>query len=138
MLPRAGTSLPCERDVAFAGAVEPQLFGLLRNVFPFHFQQGVYRQFAVLLDGVGSSGQNMSRPASDFGPRRQQQRRTFLDRLVFVHNQLMHRESVAHSQAITVHAHSQRTIEAEELRTWRLIAHSALSAGVVGAVKTIR
>ncbi len=44
---------------------------------------------------------------------------------------------MTHPQSIAIHAHAQRTVEAEQLRTRRLITHPAFCTGVVSGVQTI-
>ena len=92
---------------------------------------------ASLFDRIGSSGKQMSRPASDFCPCGQQQCGTLLDRFVFIDNQMMHRKPVPHAETIAVHAHAERAVEAEQLRTRRIVAHAAFGTCIVRAVEAI-
>ena len=80
----------------------------------------------------------MPSPATDSFDRSQQGQTTVPQGFLFVLDERFQDEFESFAQAVAFMTHSLWTVEAEELRRWRLEADAAIRAGVVRTEELLR
>src|SRR5690606_21410858 len=113
---------PSVGNVLIAGAPQPDVLLVFREVAPRRVEQRALGPLAHALDRVRHALVDVALPAAHVAPGAQQLKAPLLERERRIRNEQPWIEAVQFSQAIARNAHPLRTIETEQLRARRLEA----------------